>query len=196
MIIIINKDEFLADLQEYLNDKEAIELDINESNDYLVNYKAQADYFIRLSKQCQAEIDQVNEYIEEERRRYLALLDAYLEEQVQVIERRKKFYDDALESYIHRELDNTNKRSMKLPHGTLALKKQQPHYVYEDADIIAWAQETRPDLVKTTIPEPKVSLDKKKLKEQGTIMDGVLYIDGEAVPGVQIEIKDDAFSIK
>lgn len=196
MIIIINKDEFLADLQEYLNDKEAIELDINESNDYLVNDKAQADYFIRLSKQCQAEIDQVNEYIEEERRRYLALLDAYLEEQVQIIERRKKFYDDALESYIHRELDNTNKRSMKLPHGTLALKKQQPHYTYEDADIIAWAQETHPDLVKTTIPEPKVSLDKKKLKEQGTIMDGVLYIDGEAVPGVQIEIKDDAFSIK
>ena len=196
MIIIINKDEFLADLQEYLNDKEAIELDINESNDYLVNDKAQADYFIRLSKQCQAEIDQVNEYIEEERRRYLALLDAYLEEQIQVIERRKKFYDDALESYIHRELDNTNKRSMKLPHGTLALKKQQPHYVYEDADIIEWAKEAHPDLVKTTIPEPKVSLDKKKLKEQGTIMDGVLYIDGEAVPGVQIEIKDDAFSIK
>lgn len=196
MIIIINKDEFLADLQEYLNDKEAIELDINESNDYLVNDKAQADYFIRLSKQCQAEIDQVNEYIEEERRRYLALLDAYLEEQVQIIERRKKFYDDALESYIHRELDNTNKRSMKLPHGTLALKKQQPHYVYEDADIIEWAKEAHPDLVKTTIPEPKVSLDKKKLKEQGTIMDGVLYIDGEAVPGVQIEIKDDAFSIK
>ena len=196
MIIIINKDEFLADLQEYLNDKEAIELDINESNDYLVNDKAQADYFIRLSKQCQAEIDQVNEYIEEERRRYLALLDAYLEEQVQAIERRKKFYDDALESYVHRELDNTNKRSMKLPHGTLALKKQQPHYTYEDADIIAWAQETHPDLVKTTIPEPKVSLDKKKLKEQGTIMDGVLYINGEAVPGVQIEIKDDAFSIK
>lgn len=196
MIIIINKDEFLADLQEYLNDKEAIELDINESNDYLVNDKAQADYFIRLSKQCQAEIDQVTEYIEEERRRYLELLDAYLEEQIQAIERRKKFYDDALESYIHRELDNTNKRSMKLPHGTLALKKQQPHYVYEDADIIEWAKEAHPDLVKTTIPEPKVSLDKKKLKEQGTIMDGVLYIDGEAVPGVQIELKDDAFSIK
>ena len=46
MVHIINKDEFLADLQEFLNDKEAIELDINESNEYLVNDKHQADYFI------------------------------------------------------------------------------------------------------------------------------------------------------
>ena len=37
---------------------------------------------------------------------------------------------------------------------------------------------------------------RKKLKEQGVIMDGMLYIDGEEVPGVQIEIKDDAFNIK
>ena len=82
MVHIINKDEFLADLQEFLNDKEAIELDINESNEYLVNDKHQADYFIKLSKQCQEEIDQVTEYIEEERRRYLALLDDYLNEQI------------------------------------------------------------------------------------------------------------------
>lgn len=196
MVHIINKDEFLADLQEFLNDKEAIELDINESNEYLVNDKHQADYFIKLSKQCQEEIDQVTEYIEEERRRYLALLDDYLNEQIRTIENRKKFYDDALEAYIHRELDGTNKRSIKLPHGTLALKKQQPHYSYTEEDIIAWAQEVHPDLVKTTVPEPKVSIDKKKLKEQGVIMDGMLYIDGEEVPGVQIEIKDDAFNIK
>lgn len=45
MIIIINKDDFLADLQEYLNDQEAIALDINEDNEYLVNDKSQADYF-------------------------------------------------------------------------------------------------------------------------------------------------------
>ena len=193
---MVNQNDFLADLQEFLNDQEAIQLDINESNDYLVNDKHQADYFIRLSKQCQEDIEDVKRYIEEERKRYNDLLDAYLIDQVQAIERRKKFYDDALETYVHRELDNTNKRSIKLPHGTLALKKQQPHYIYEDADVIEWAKEAHPDLVKTTIPEPKVSLDKKKLKEQGTIMDGVLYIDGVEVPGVQIEIKEDAFSIK
>ena len=182
MIFIINKDEFLADLQEFINDQEAIQLDINESNEYLINDKHQAD--------------EIKQYIEEERKRLNAILDDYLIDQIQAVEKRKSFYDDALEAYAHRELDNTNKRSIKLPHGTIALKKQQPHYIYEDADIIEWAQESHPDLVKTTVPEPKVSIDKKKLKEQGTIMDGLLYIDGVAVPGVQIEIKDDAFNIK
>ena len=56
MIFIINKDDFLADLQEYINDQEAIQLDINENNEYLVNDKEQADYFIRLSKKCEEEI--------------------------------------------------------------------------------------------------------------------------------------------
>ena len=117
-------------------------------------------------------------------------------DQIMAVEKRKQFYDDALEAYIHRELDGTKKRSIKLPHGTLALKKQQPHYTYEDEDIIDWAKEMYPDIVKTTIPEPKVSIDKKKLKEHGEIIDGLLYIDGLQVPGVQVEIKDDAFSIK
>ena len=196
MILIINQNDFLADLQEYLNDQEAIALDINESNDYLINDKHQANYFVKLSKQCDEDINDIKRYVEEERERLNKLLDDYLLDQVQAVERRKKFYDDALEAYIHRELDGTNKRSMKLPHGTLALKKQQPHYTYSEADIIQWAQDFYPDVVKTTIPEPKVSIDKKKLKDVGTIMDGLLYIDGVEVPGVKVEIKDDAFSIK
>lgn len=196
MIHIINKDEFLADLQEYLNDQEAIALDINESNEYLINDKSQADYFIKLSKQCENDINDIKEYIEAEKERYLQLLENYMIDQIMAVEKRKQFYDDALEAYIHRELDGTKKRSIKLPHGTLALKKQQPHYTYEDEDIIDWAKEMCPDIVKTTIPEPKVSIDKKKLKEQGEIIDGLLYIDGLQVPGVQVEIKDDVFSIK
>lgn len=196
MIHIINKDEFLADLQEYLNDQEAIALDINESNEYLINDKSQADYFIKLSKQCENDINDIKEYIEAEKERYLQLLENYMIDQIMAVEKRKQFYDDALEAYIHRELDGTKKRSIKLPHGTLSLKKQQPHYTYEDEDIIDWAKEMYPDIVKTTIPEPKVSIDKKKLKEQGEIIDGLLYIDGLQVPGVQVEIKDDAFSIK
>ena len=72
---MINKDEFLADLQEFLNAEEAKELNIDESNEYLINDRHQADYFIKQSKQCQEEINQINEYVEEERKRYNALLD-------------------------------------------------------------------------------------------------------------------------
>lgn len=196
MISIINQNDFLSDLQNFLADEEAKALNIDESSDFLINDRHQADYFIRQSKQCDLDIEDIKAYVEEERKRYLALLDDYLNEQVQAIEKRKKFYDDALEVFVRRELDGSSKRSMKLPHGTLALKKQQPHYVYTEADILDWAKEVFPELVKVTTPEPKVSIDKKMLKEQGTIIDGVLYINGERVPGVEIEIRDDAFNIK
>ena len=196
MILIINKDDFLADLQEYINDQEAIQLDINENNEYLVNDKAQADYFIRLSKQCEEEINDVKAYIEAEKERYLAILENYLIEQITTIEKRKQFYDDALETYTHRELEGSKKRSIKLPHGTLSLKKQQPHYVYQEEDLLNWAKDSCPDIVKTTVPEPKTSIDKKKLKEQAMIVDGSLFINGLEVPFVSVEIKDDAFSIK
>lgn len=196
MISIINQNDFLSDLQNFLADEEAKALNIDESSEFLINDRHQADYFIRQSKQCDSDIEDIKAYVEEERKRYLALLDDYLNEQVQAIEKRKKFYDDALEVFVRRELDGSSKRSMKLPHGTLALKKQQPHYVYTEADILDWAKEVFPELVKVTTPEPKVSIDKKMLKEQGTIIDGVLYINGERVPGVEIEIRDDAFNIK
>jgi hypothetical protein len=78
----------------------------------------------------------------------------------------------------------------------LALKKQQPHYTYSEEELIEWAKELVPEIVKTTVPEPKVSIDKKKLKEVGIILDGVLYINGEQVPGVEIIIRDDSFNIK
>lgn len=196
MISIINQNDFLSDLQNFLADEEAKALNIDESSEFLINDRHQADYFIRQSKQCDLDIEDIKQYIEEERKRYNDLLDNYLIEQVQAIERRKKFYDDALEVFVRRELDGSSKRSMKLPHGTLALKKQQPHYVYTEADILDWAKEVFPELVKVTTPEPKVSIDKKMLKEQGTIIDGVLYINGERVPGVEVEIRDDAFNIK
>ena len=196
MIIIINKDDFLADLQEYINDQEAIQLDINENNEYLVNDKSQADYFIRMSKQCEEDINDIKAFIEEERKRINDILDNYMIEQVTAVEKQKQFYDTALEAYTHRELEGSKKRSIKLPHGTLALKKQQPHYVYQEEDLLDWAKEMCPEIVKTTIPEPKTSIDKKKIKEQCIIIDGVLYLNGVEIPFVNVEIKDDAFSIK
>ena len=52
------------------------------------------------------------------------------------------------------------------------------------------------DRIVVTVPEPKTTVDKTKLKAQGMIVDGLLFINGMQVPGVQVEIKDDAFSIK
>ena len=62
--------------------------------------------------------------------------------------------------------------------------------------IIEWAKDSYPDLIKTTIPEPKLSINKTDLKKQGTVIGNILYINGKEVPGVYIEQREDKFEIK
>ena len=108
----------------------------------------------------------------------------------------KAYYNRALEDFARRELENSNKKSIKLPSGTISIKKQQPHYNYQDDTILEWLQEYCPDLVKTVIPEPKHSIDKKELKKRTVIDEGVLYLNGIEVPGVIVEIREDKFEVK
>ena len=193
---MINETDFLNDLDEFLEKELAKELDIkaDEEGNFLINDASQADYFIRLSKKCIEETEQIDTLIEDEKRRYLDLLNQFANKQKQAIQKRKEFYDRALEDYARREAEKTNKKTIKLPHGVLAIKKQQPHYNYDENVILEWAQANYPEFVK--VSEPKYSIDKKEIKKRLLIDQGVAYLDGQIVPGLNIEELDDSFSIK
>ena len=198
MIVIINEKDFINELNDFLNelDKEELNITQDENNNYLINDKHQADYFIKLSKQCNEEIEEIQNYIKEEKERLLKNLELFERKEIEKIRNRQQYYDRALEDFTVRELEGSNKKSIKLPNGTLSIKKQQPHYEYTDDVFIAWAEEYFPDLIKTTIPEPKKSIDKKELKKRSFIDDGILFIDGFEVQGVSVEEKDSKFEIK
>ena len=68
---MINEMDFLNELNEFMKEESAKQLDIkqDENNNYLINDKHQADYFIHLSKQCDEEIAQIQQYIAEEKLR-------------------------------------------------------------------------------------------------------------------------------
>ena len=116
--------------------------------------------------------------------------------EIQKIEKRQKYYTQALETFMRREYETTNKKTLKLPNGTLAIKKQQIKYEYIDEEIVKWAETYFPDLVQTTIPEPKKSIDKKEFKKRAVFDNGVLYIDGMVVQGVSAEERPDRFDIR
>lgn len=198
MILLINETDFLNDLNEFMREELAKELDIktDENNNYLINDNATANYFIGLTKQCNDEIQQIQEFIAAEKERLINKLTEYEAAQISGIKKKQLYYNRALEDYARRELANSSKKSIKLPNGTLAIKKQQPHYNYEDETIIEWAKDFYPELIKTTIPEPKQSIDKKELKKRLIIDNGVAYIDGIEVPGLTVDILDDNFSVK
>jgi ribosome-binding ATPase YchF (GTP1/OBG family) len=194
---LINKDDFINELNEFLTEAEKEDLGISNVEEHVINDKHQANYFIKLSKDCEQEIEEIKAFVQAERERYLKKLEEYEQKQLEQIITKKTYYDRALEDFAQRELADSTKRSVKLPNGTLSLKKQQPHYDYVDEQkMLEWCQKFIPDLVKTTIPEPKMTIDKKELKKMAVIEDGCLYINGCEVPGVEVVIKDDKFEVR
>ena len=195
---MINEFDFINELNAFLQEEDAKNLNIqkDEDNNYLINDKHQADYFIKLSKQCDEEMEEVKQYIKEERERLLRNLEQFEINEIQKIQNRQLYYTRALEDFTRRELEGSNKKSIKLPNGILAIKKQQPHYEYSDETFIEWAESYFPELIKTTIPEPKKTIDKKELKKRAFIDDGVLFIDGFEVQGVSVEERNDKFEVK
>jgi succinyl-CoA synthetase beta subunit len=190
--------DFLNDLNEFMKEESAKQLNIqqDENNNYLINDRHQADYFINLSKQCDQDIEKIKEYIMEEKLRLMNQLEMFEQKEIESILRKKAYYDRALEDFTRRELENSNKKSIKLPNGTLAIKKQQPHYDYTDEALLAWATDFAPELVKTVYTEPKISVDKKELKKRIVIDNEKVYLNGVEVAGVCVTIKDDKFEVK
>ena len=196
---MINEFDFLNELNEFMKEEEAKQLNIqqDENNNYLINDRAQANYFINLSKQCDNDIESLKEFVAQERERYLNNLQKFEEQQIESINKKKEYYNRALEDFMRRELDATGKKTLKLPNGTLSIKKQQPHFNYvSEEEMLLWMETNHPELVKVTRPEPKISVDKKELKKRAIIKDGALILDGSEVPGVNISEVDDVFSLK
>lgn len=185
--------DFLSDLEEFLSEEEKKSLGINEEADHIINDKSQANYFVKLSKDCEAEMQALKDFVAEEKQRYNDLLEKFLLNQLESISRKKRYYDGALEDYAVRELMETNKKSIKLPYGTLAIKKQQPQYEYDEAAMLEWAKQEAPEFIKTSVKE---TINKSEIKKLGTVKDGELYISGTRVPGVFITDRDDKFEVK
>lgn len=185
--------DFINELEDYLSEHEKKSLNIDEDAEHLINDKNQANYFVKLSKDCQMEIDDIQRMVAEEKQRYNELLDKFAAEQIESINKRKRYYDGALEDFAVRELENSNKKSIKLPYGIIAIKKQQPQYDYDDEAIISWAKDVAPEFVKTTVKE---SLNKAELKKQCKVTNGELYLSGMKVPGVVVTDRDDKFEVK
>ena len=195
---MINEFDFLNDLNEFMKEESAKQLNIqqDENNNYLINDRHQADYFINLSKQCLDDIEQIQQFVAEEKLRLIKQLEMFEQKEIESILRKKEYYDRALEDFTRRELENSNKKSIKLPSGTLAIKKQQPHYDYTDEALLEWAKDFAPDLVKITFIEPKESVDKKELKKRVVLDNNKIYLNGQEVLGVDVTIKDDKFEVR
>lgn len=196
----LNKDDLLMDeLEQFMLAAEIEELkvklagDTEEDGTLLVKNKSDADFYLRQINKLKQQKEEINEFVDQEIERQLRLYQEYREDRMRPLDNQIAFYENALKTFAMNEYAETNKKTIKLPNGTLAIKKQQPKYVYDDEQVLEFLQENNyKDYIRT-----KAEVNKKDLKKNATVNNNnELVIDGKVVPGVTVIPQEDKFEVK
>lgn len=87
------------------------------------------------------------------------------------------YFTGLLEQYMREIHEHDSKtRSIKLPHGVIRLKKQQPEFKMDEDKTLKWLKENYPDKVKVVEDFSKADV-KKIVKETGEVWDGLEIIE-------------------
>ena len=84
-------------------------------------------------------------------------------------------------------------RKYELPSGTLMLKRQEPTFEQQDAELLPWLKKNHPDLVK--VKESSNWAELKKLLKVTPDGTGMATEDGEIVPGITVTQREAKFVI-
>lgn len=195
-----DKDElFMDELEQFMLKAEVEELkvklaeDVEEDGTLLVKNKSDADFYLRQINKLKQQKEEINEFVDQEIERQLRLYQEYREDRMRPLDNQIAFYENALKTFAMNEYAETNKKTIKLPNGTLAIKKQQPKYVYNDEQVLEFLQENNyKDYIRT-----KAEVNKKDLKKNAIVNNNnELVIDGKVVPGVTVIPQEDKFEVR
>lgn len=193
----INKDEFLEDINDILIQADIEELNVRLASDMndetlTVPDKESANFYLKMINQLQEEKDQINEFTDELIKKDVEKYEQYRQDRLKPLDSKIEFYKNGLETFMRSEYEASGKKTLKLPEGTLSIRKQQPNYVYNDDAILEYLKiNNKDDFINI-----KYTVNKKDLKKAGTVIGTSLYIDGKEVPGVLITEQEDKFDIK
>lgn len=187
------ENEFESMLKDFMEEIEIKELDIKEENGFRITSDQQASFMIRKLTEAREKRDMIIKTAKDERDRLTAIVDLWEEKEIKSSDNNINFLESLLKSYAIEALDGSDKKSLKLPFGTLAFKKQQPKYNYDDAALLAYLKANNEEYISKKIT---LSPDKIEIKKAGTIKDGCLYINDKKIDGISVEILEDKFEVK
>lgn len=142
-------------------------------------------------------------------------IQTWLADEEKKADQERGFFEFHLEHYHRRVLaENPKTKTIKLPHGELQLRTQQPDYEKNDNVLLFWALKNLPHLI--TFPHwirPDPKLDWAELKkaleikeipvvdqETGEVIDRKFVVinppTGEIIPGITVTRRPEKFNIK
>ena len=151
---------------------------------FKIESKDQAAWALRKMSRIKAEIEENNKVAQAEIER----ITAWRDEENEKLERSISFFESLLHEFFLSQRESDPKlKTMKLPHGTLKMRKQQPQYEYDEAQLLPWAKENLPEavIVKESVAKNSV---KKYIQETGEVVPGVTIIERPEKFSVEVVI--------
>ncbi len=159
-----------------------------EQQGFVIDTADKADWALRKIAKYQGAINEAKALAEKRIQQINAWLAATEEDNQKQI----SFFGNILEPWAKEQMAGLKKRSMKLPAGTFGFRAQQPKFIKDDDQLLAWAEKSAPEFVRQV---PK--LEWTELKKAARIVEKELISpDGEVVPGVTVEEQPDKFYVK
>ena len=194
-----DKDElFMDELEQFMLKAEVEELkvklaeDVEEDGTLLVKNNSDADFYLRQINKLKEQKEEINKFVDQELERQMRLYQQYREDRMRPLDNQIAFYEEALKTFAMNEYVETNKKTIKLPNGTLSIRKQPPKYIYNDEEVLSFLKENNlNDYIRV-----KEEVNKKDLKKATQVNNNnQMIIDGKEVPGVVVVPQDDKFEV-
>ena len=194
-----DKDElFMDELEQFMLKAEVEELkvklaeDVEEDGTLLVKNNSDADFYLKQINKLKEQKEEINKFVDQELERQMRLYQQYREDRMRPLDNQIAFYEEALRTFAMNEYAETNKKTIKLPNGTLSIRKQPPKYIYNDEEVLSFLKENNlNDYIRV-----KEEVNKKDLKKATQINNNnQMMINGKEVPGVVVVPQDDKFEV-
>ena len=194
-----DKDElFMDELEQFMLKAEVEELkvklaeDVEEDGTLLVKNNSDADFYLRQINKLKEQKEEINKFVDQELERQMRLYQQYREDRMRPLDNQIAFYEEALRTFAMNEYAETNRKTIKLPNGTLSIRKQPPKYIYSDEEVLSFLKENNlNDYIRV-----KEEVNKKDLKKATQINNNnQMMINGKEVPGVVVVPQDDKFEV-
>jgi hypothetical protein len=148
---------------------------------FKIESKDQAIWALRKIAQAKANQDENTQAAQAE----IDRIAVWRNEENEKLQRSVSFFESLLHEYFMQlREDDPKLKTVKLPHGSLKMRAQQPQYEYDEDQLLPWAKGNLPEavVVKESIAKTPV---KKHIRETG-----------EMVPGVTITERPEKFSVE
>jgi hypothetical protein len=120
-------------------------------------------------------------------------IQAWLQAEEEKANRERAFFEHLLQDYAEQlRAEDPKFKSLNLPHGKIAFRKQAPEFIRDNNILLAWIKANRPEFVRIK-EEPDWASLKKEVAVAG---EQAVDANGEIIEGVTVVTREDKFIVE